>query len=324
MRGIPAQIRRMPKILRRTVLIMSGLLAFLGFLISAKQCGSPDEFARWFFYWVILALALGAAVTLGYCLLSSSVGKRAEHDLMLEYQRGGWTPELADAAKKAYLFRSPHEAVLILFLRVMAEDYECAGSEALGICTEELEPRDLAAFRTCQLRRLLMTGQSRKAHSAFAADAQMLDDTYQFQPDFSGKFTPYAEDALVYFELAAAVCEREGQHVRAEQYALQAGLRISKFPAAQQPYLTEITALSRQYARAETAEDAEQAKNAETALKQRLIEDSALSSGVRSNLLRMLSQCRIFGSWTRETVMASKFERKLPPPEPEAPSGSNP
>ena len=314
MSGITAQIRKMPKSLRRTVLILCGTLLAIGVLISAKQCGSPDEFASWSFFWLFLALALGAAITAGWCLLSGSFGKRAEQDLMQEYQRGGWSPALADAAKKAYPFRGAHEDILILFLRVMAEDYEGAGVDTLRLAPAELENRDLAAFRTCQLRRLLMTGQSRKAHAAFAADAQMLDDTYQYQPEFEKKFTPYAEDALVYYEMAAAVCEREGQHDRAEQYALQAGLRISKFPAAQQPYLTEITALSRQYARAETAEDAEQAKNAETALKQRLIEDRALSSGIRTNLLRMLSQCRIFGSWTPETVMASRFERKLPPP----------
>ena len=318
MQALFIRIRSMPKIMRRFILFICGLMAFFGFLVCARQCTTADEFAKWFIFWMILALALGTAVFAGYGLLSVALSRRAEQDLALEYQKSGWSTALADSAKKAFFFCTPHERVLMLLLRVMAEDYEGAGIAELSIPQDALEPRDLAAFRTCQLRRLLMTGQSRKAHSAFAAHVQMQDDAYQFQPCFEAAFKPLAEDALVYYEMAAAVCEREGNHGRAEQYAVLAGLRISGYPEVQRAYLTEQIALSRQYARAKTAADVQDAQNTEKAVCQRITEDKALGSAVRQSLLRAFSQCRIFGSWTQETVKASRFERKLPPAEPDS------
>ncbi len=317
--------KALPPLLRRVILILSLSMLMIGVMISCRQSetGGLNEFLRCIGIWLAMAALFALLTAVGYHLLNTAACKKSEQDLKQEFQSNGWSENLVQMSKNAFRIRTGHDKVRTMFVSVMAEHYDNAELEALDISESELSGRDLAAYRCCQLRRAVMTGKSQRAHSLFAAEAAMLDAEYQYQPDLMGEFTPYAEDALVYYELAAAICERERQQGRAEQYLMQAKLRIAQYPEAVQPFLERLIALSMQYARASDNEDAAAAKADETALRQQITEQSALGRGMQTNLLRMLAQCCIFGNWTQETLSASKFERKLPPPEPETPAGSN-
>lgn len=313
-----------PPLLRRVILILCTVMLVLGVMISCRQTeGDMGEFLRCMVIWLVMSLLFAGVTVIGYGIISSAAAKSTDSDLHLAFEQRGWSGELTDALKKAFRIPDGQDRVLAVFLAVMAEQFDEADAALRKVQEPELTTRELAMLRTAQLRRAVMTGKSALAHRLFADFSGMTDDAYQYQPDLRGKFTPYAEDALVYFETAAALCEREGQSGRAEQYAMQAQLRIAQYPEAAQPLLEALTALSRQYARAKTAEDAQAAKTAETALRHRIGQQPGLSAGMRANLLRMSQQCCIFGVWTQETLSASKFERKLPPPEPETPTGSN-
>lgn len=307
----------LPPLLRRVILILSATLLMFGLMISCRQSdGRADDFLDAMSIWLALTAAFAALFVGGYFLLTAAAGKRTESDLSRIFEAEGWSGSAAEIAKSSFRHSTAHNKVLALFLSVMAEQYDRAVSEELGISESGLSGRDLAAYRTCQLRTAVMTGKSQRAHRLFADHAGMLDAEYQYQPDFEGRFTPYAEDALVYYETAAALCEREGQHDRAEQYFLQAKLRIGQYPEAVQPFFERLIALSMQYARAGSTADSAAAKAEEAALRQQIAGQTGLNRGMRNNLLRMLQQCSIFGVWTQETLTASGFERKLPPAEP--------
>ena len=289
--------------------LMGGILLAAFFLCLLLNMGST--LPELIFRDMPVHLGAGALVCLILMAWNSLISKGSHGNsaskLAALYDLHGYCPEMADILKNIRPEPTDRDKVLRAYILSVCGDTAQAAEQFSDIPAKTLPQRELAMLVTAKIRHHFRIGDFGKVRHLFETHRSALDFAYDAQPDFDGAFSPYADDTLEYFMLAAVYSELCRQPERAAQYREKAAQRAAQRPAAEAGVLTRLTVLQEQYA----AGVSESARETETALAAELSALNASSGTVR--YLRRLVQGASDFFPARLGICDSVFrERRLP------------
>ncbi len=312
--GLLNYLRRIPKIIRVISLTAFGLVLLLGFLITDNQLSS--NVGMWLGLWFFGAVFAAVFTLIIYYLLERSSGKVTLKKLDKYYAGQGWCREMAQIAPALHPVASADDLLLALFITLMSEHYDELPVWRERAERKKLTPRQKAVIDLCRMREMAMNGRAERAALLFDELHLDMDAAYEAQPDFAQFREPraFADDALVWYELAMGITARRGQTDEAEHYRKMTEFRISMRDEKEQKFLRRILAMELQYANGSPEGLHAAAVEMEAEADKTFVAPE--EAGLRNNLKRMLEQAALFGKYMQDaaglTERQDPFARQLP------------
>lgn len=295
-----------PKPLQKTAIIalISFVVFGVGYALRLAKV-SFGSFLAALLYFTLLGLFSAFAIVMSWRGMSLLAQKRITQKMEVIYQERGYCRKLADMA---YSIPTPTDKVMLqhIFLLVMAEEYEFAETRLLRINRTQLSGREAAMYDTCRLRMLAMTGEFYDAQQLFLQLKDSIGRAYEMKPDLFDQYTLYADDALVFYMLAAAFSLQNGEHGMAEEYRRHAEFQITNRSDTEMLYYPQIFDLNLLYAQ----ERYDEAHVMENEIRGE-IESRMMPLGIKKDLLRFTEQAKVFGNLAR-FIKPDVAERRLP------------
>ena len=300
--------RETPELYRKAIWGTVILFSFVGLCFALKLM-AKSLFAAFysFLFFALLGVASAAVLVLFWGFLNNLTGKRAIQILDEKYRGAGIDKDAADSLKAAGFIETYSQKVLRLFLTVQAEYYQESEQIFAEIDETELTVRQLAMYYTTRLRVYLMTGKFDKAEIFYDERSDFLRDTYDEQPELLGEYKPYADDALDFYILSAALAAQRSQTELEAEYRKKAQFRISLRDETDMIIYPQIMDLNHLFATARLQE----AHLLENELRGR-IGSAPISGGRRAELDRLAAQARIFAAHTQIKSQLVRGERVMP------------
>ena len=295
-----------PPLLRKIALVTMILFIIvgLGFTLQLVRV-SFFSFLLNFIYFFLLGAASAFAILMSWHWMSMLAQKHLRVKLDTIYQSQGYCSELAETAF-AVPTPTDKDKLLHVFLLVMAEDYEHAETMLLRINRKQLTGREAAMYDTCRLRMLVMSGEFDTVQRMLLQEQDAINRAYEMKPDLFEQYLPYADDALVFYMLAAAASLQNREPERAAEYRRHAEFQITNRSETEMGYYPLIFDLNMYYA----SEKYEEAHQLENTLRGE-IECSTMMRGIKQELLRLIEQARIYGNLARY-IAPDVTRRRLP------------
>lgn len=306
----------MPKFMRYICRITMGLFLFFGICLMMRELvlngANPG---RIFGYLAVFAVS-GVICTCFTGLLWQLLVKGSKRNLntrlteALEHQ--GYSREMAETIKNANMFPSDKEKLQQTFVTVQSELYGEAEAMLTQFNVSALSTREAAAYYTCRLQIYVMTGAYEKQQKLFAEQQAFLDRAYEMKTDLMDTYTPYADDALCYYMLAAALSAHQRHPEQTAAYEKKANFQVSQRSEPETQLFPHILKLNRLYAEGKM----QAAHEIETNLRAAILQ-SVMPPGTQRNLLRWTEQARVYSTLP---IDKSDFlaERNLPVQNPQA------
>lgn len=296
-----------PKLLKKVAIITLLLFVIVGLSYALRLAEvSFGTFLISFVYFVLLGLGSAFVILMSWRWMSLFAQKLITRKMEEIYQERGYCRALADTAWSNPTL-TEKDKLQHVFLLVMAEDYEYAETMLLRINRTQLSGREAAIYDTCRLRMYVMTGGFTEAQTLFAQQKDEIGRAYEMMPDlFDHQYTPYADDALVFYMMAAALAVQNGEHALAEEYRRHAEFQITNRSETEMQYYPQIFDLNLLYAQ----ERYDEAHAMENELRGE-IEIRMMPLGLKNDLLRFTAQAKIFSNLARFTK-PDVVERKQP------------
>lgn len=298
-----------PKVIRILAYATFIFFVMIGMLVSLRTLR-----ASFFIFLVNLLffLVLGALMAAGIIFLALWIiglgSKNAEAHMDTLFQRKGWCRELWETSDRSYPFPKPEDTLRQLFCRVMGEDYEGAAKLSNKIIADDLSMRGLAMLITCRMQMYAMTDRMDMSHKLFERYRLRMETAYANQPELDKTTHAYADDALLFGKLAAALCIQNGKYADAEKFAHIAEFRLSAATPAAAQFYPLLMQTEQLYAEKKLS-DGDSAAQTLVSMVER--GEIACSPGEKENFLRAVSQARLFAHYDSEGS-SEMTERKLP------------
>lgn len=307
-------VERTPRIIRVISNTAFGLVVVLGLFITSNQL--HQRTAMWLWLWFFGGVIAAVLTFVFYHTADYFSVKYTLRRMDQYYAENGFCREMADLAPSLHPVTTANDLLLSLFLTVMAEHYDELPLRSMKLEKKKLTPRQQALFDLCRMRSMAMNGKAERAALQFDEKHLDMDIAYEEVPELISFPQPrtFADDALVYYELAMGIAARRGKTDEAAHYRQMAELRISMRDEKEQSFLRRILAIEYQYAcgNPEGLHDQEVVLAAEAA--KAFVADG--EAGLRINLNRRLEQAAIFGKYLQEaeglTERKDVFARSLP------------
>gem|GEM_PF-2749251 len=265
-------------------------------------------------FWTLIGFALFAFVAAGsvflaYRVLTVASGKTNFIKLDAMFRERGYTPEMGSLVKNSNPFGSPREMLIAAFLFLMAEDYEKAKTMFHAVSTAEMTQRCRALYELCRMQYQAMNGKLESAERLFEEQRAFLDREYETEPELTGTYRPYLDDAMVYYTLAGALSARAGDRDAVLRYRGEAEFQSGKREIfSERELLMELFDLNVLFAKGDLkAGDAKL-----ISLRQEIADASVIPQGRQDDLLRMSLQAPIYANLKSAVGKDVRRERPLP------------
>ena len=282
-----------PKQIRKVALILFIIIAVLGLGFLRPMLDiSAGALVLYLIVYIFLDTVTIVGVLLLWRLMMRLTRKSNTQLMQNTYNRSGFSKELADIYQKGMMYPTDRERAMAAFLMTMAEGYQEADDIRRQLMPDNMSGREKAIYHTGLMLGYAMTGREEKLRVLFSKCADAQFGTYELLPEPYDAAIPYADDALAFYMLAAAIYEKAGNSARREECTKLALCRIAFRSEAENAYLPEVMNLNLLYAQKKPDEAYE--------LEYRLrasAETEFMQEGVRANILKLIAQARIYGSF---------------------------